>query len=258
MYQTLLTEFDAGIYIITINRPDKLNALNKTVIDELSLVIDEVYANADIRSAILTGSGNKAFVAGADISGFSGLSKQEGMALAKTGQDVFFKIENAPKPVVAAVNGFALGGGCELAMACHFRICSENAQFGQPEVNLGLIPGYGGTQRLTQLIGKGRALEMLMSGNMLNASIALQFGLVNAVVSQNDLLDKAKSILSVINTKAPLAVAKCIECANASAQPNGDGYALEIKAFGECFGTDDMKEGVSAFLEKRKPVFKGK
>jgi len=258
MYQTLLTEFDSGIYIITINRPDKLNALNRTVIDELQIVIDDVYNNAEIKSVILTGAGNKAFVAGADISGFAGLSKSEGMALAKNGQDVFFNIENAPKPVVAAVNGFALGGGCELAMACHFRICSENAQFGQPEVNLGLIPGYGGTQRLTQLIGKGRALEMLMSGNMLTASNALQFGLVNSVVPQNELLNKAKSILSIINTKAPLAVAKCIECANAAGRANADGYSLEIEAFGECFATEDMKEGVSAFQEKRKPVFKGK
>src|SRR5882724_13258362 len=173
MYQTLLTELSDNIFIITINRPDKLNALNKTVIDELGSVIDEVYNNPEIRSAILTGSGNKAFVAGADISGFPGLSKEEGMALAKKGQDIFLKIEQSPKPVIAAVNGFALGGGCELAMACHFRICSDNAQFGQPEVNLGLIPGYGGTQRLTQLIGKGRSLELLMSGGMIDANTAL-------------------------------------------------------------------------------------
>lgn len=257
MYQTLLTELNSNIFLITINRPDKLNALNKTVMDELRSVMDEVYKNPDIKSAIITGSGNKAFVAGADISGFPGLSKEEGMALAKKGQDIFFMIENAPKPVVAAVNGFALGGGCELAMACHFRICSDNAQFGQPEVNLGLIPGYGGTQRLTQLIGKGRALELLLSGNMLNAQSALQLGLVNAVVPQEELLNKTKSILTVINTKAPLAIAKCIECVNVAGKPNEDGYASEIQAFGECFATEDMKEGVSAFMEKRKPTFKG-
>jgi enoyl-CoA hydratase len=257
MYQTLLTELTGNIFLITINRPDKLNALNKTVMDELRSVMDEVYKNPEIKSAIITGAGNKAFVAGADISGFPGLSKEEGMALAKKGQDIFFMIENAPKPVVAAVNGFALGGGCELAMACHFRICSDNAQFGQPEVNLGLIPGYGGTQRLTQLIGKGRALELLLSGNMLNAQGALQLGLVNAVVPQDELLNKTKSILTIINTKAPLAIAKCIECVNVAGKPNKDGYTFEIEAFGECFATEDMKEGVSAFMEKRKPVFKG-
>ncbi|MBS1601003.1 MAG: enoyl-CoA hydratase/isomerase family protein [Bacteroidetes bacterium] len=258
MYQTLLTTLADNIYIITINRPDKLNALNTTVIDELGSAIDEIYNNQEIKSAVLTGAGAKAFVAGADISGFSGLTKEQGMALAKKGQDIFFKIERSAKPIVAAVNGFALGGGCELAMACHFRICSDNAQFGQPEVNLGLLPGYGGTQRLTQLIGKGRSLEMLMSGNMLNAANALQYGLVNAVVSQEELLNKAKSILSVINSKAPLAIAKCIECANAAGQPNDEGYALEIKSFGDCFGTEDMKEGVAAFMEKRKPVFKSR
>src|SRR5882724_9612273 len=251
MYQTLLTELSDNIFIITINRPDKLNALNKTVMDELGAVMDEVYNNPEIMSVILTGAGTKAFVAGADISGFPGLSKEEGMALAKKGQDIFFMIQNAPKPVVAAVNGFALGGGCELAMACHFRICSDNAQFGQPEVNLGLIPGYGGTQRLTQLIGKGRALELLLTGNMLNASNALQFGLVNAVVPQEELLNKAKSILSIINTKAPLAIAKCIECANAAVS-NQNGYAIEIESFGKCFATEDMKEGVNAFMQKRK------
>jgi len=256
MYQTLLTELSDNIFIITINRPDKLNALNKTVMDELGAVMDEVYNNPEIMSVILTGAGTKAFVAGADISGFPGLSKEEGMALAKKGQDIFFMIQNAPKPVVAAVNGFALGGGCELAMACHFRICSDNAQFGQPEVNLGLIPGYGGTQRLTQLIGKGRALELLLTGNMLNASNALQFGLVNAVVPQEELLNKAKSILSIINTKAPLAIAKCIECANAAVS-NQNGYAIEIESFGKCFATEDMKEGVNAFMQKRKAIFRG-
>ena len=257
MYQSLLTELSGGILTITINRPDKLNALNKSVMSELKIVIEEVYKNEEIKSAIITGAGTKAFVAGADISGFSGLTKEEGMAMAKKGQDIFFSIENSPKPVIAAVNGFALGGGCELAMSCHFRLCSENAQFGQPEVNLGLIPGYGGTQRLTKLIGKGRSLELIMSGNMINAQTALQYGLVNYVVAQEELLNKAKSILTVINSKAPIAIAKSIQCANNAEKFNVDGYSLEVEAFGECFATEDMKEGVAAFMEKRKASFKG-
>ena len=258
MYQTLLTELDGSILTITINRPDKLNALTKTVMTELEMVMEEVYKNPEIKSAIITGAGTKAFVAGADISGFAGLTKEEGMALAKKGQDIFFLIENAPKPVIAAVNGFALGGGCELAMSCHFRLCTENAQFGQPEVNLGLIPGYGGTQRLTKLIGKGRSLELIMSGNMISAHTALQYGLVNYIVAPEELINKAKSILSVINSKAPLAIAKSIQCINNAEKFNVDGYSLEIDAFGECFATEDMKEGVAAFTEKRKASFKGK
>ncbi|HXL56485.1 MAG TPA: enoyl-CoA hydratase-related protein, partial [Chitinophagaceae bacterium] len=229
MYQTLLTTIENNICIITINRPDKLNALNKTVMNELSEAIDEVYNNNEIKSAIITGAGVKSFVAGADISEFIGLSAGEGKALSKKGQDLFFKIENAPKPIVGCVNGFALGGGCELAMSCHFRIAGENAKFGQPEVNLGIMPGYGGTQRLTQLIGKGRALELLMSGNMIDAQTALQYGLVNYVVAQDELLNKAKSILEVINGKAPLAVARCIRCANVVGQAtNNGGYELEV------------------------------
>lgn len=257
-YQTLLTSLENNIFTITINRPDKLNALNKTVMDELSAAIDEVYSNPEIKSAIITGAGPKSFVAGADISEFVGLSKEQGMALAKKGQDTFFKIENSPKPIVAAVNGFALGGGCELAMSCHFRIASENAKFGQPEVNLGLIPGYGGTQRLTQLIGKGRAIELLVSANMIDANTALQYGLVNYVVPQEELLNKAKSILEVINSKAPIAVAGCIKAANAVFDESQNGFETEIKEFGNCFATEDMKEGTSAFLEKRKASFKGK
>lgn len=257
MYTTLLTSSDKNIFTITINRPDKLNALNKTVIEELSSVIDEVIKNKEIKSAIITGAGPKAFVAGADISEFLTLDANGGKALAQRGQDlVFNKIENCPKPVVAAVNGFALGGGCELAMACHFRLASENAKFGQPEVNLGLIPGYGGTQRLVQLIGKGRAMEMLMSGNMIDANTALQFGLVNYVVKQEDLLSKTKSILEVINSKAPLAVAACIKAVNAVFDESKNGFDVEVEEFGKCFGTDDMKEGVTAFLEKRIANFK--
>jgi enoyl-CoA hydratase len=258
MYSTLLTDITNHICVITINRPDRLNSLNKAVIEELSKAIDDVYNNSTIKSAIITGAGNRAFVAGADITEFRGLTKDEGMAMAKKGQDLFSKIENAPKPIIAAVNGFALGGGCELAMSCHFRVASENAKFGQPEVNLGLVPGYGGTQRLPQLIGKGRALELLMSGNLIDANTALQYGLVNHTTSVQELMNTAKSILETINTKAPLAVAKCITAVNAAYNVAASGYDTEIRAFGECFGTEDMKEGATAFLEKRNPHFSGK
>lgn len=257
MYSTLLSEISNGICTITINRPDKLNALNTTVMKELSSAIDDVYANPQIKSVVITGAG-KSFVAGADISEFLGLSKDEGMAMAKKGQDLFFRIENSVKPIIAAVNGFALGGGCELAMACHFRIASENAKFGQPEVNLGLIPGYGGTQRLTQLIGRGRSLELLMTGSVIDAKTALQYGLVNHVSPAEELMNAARSILETINSKAPLAVGRCISAANAACSKDENGYEMELRAFGECFATEDMKEGAIAFLDKRKPDFKGK
>ena len=217
MYQTLLTSLDNGIFTITINRPEKLNALNKQVFTDLDNVMDEVYATFEIKTVIITGAGPKAFVAGADISEFSGLTKEEAMALAKRGQDVFFKIENCVKPIVAAVNGFALGGGCELAMACHFRLCSENAKFGQPEVNLGLIPGYGGTQRLTQLVGKGKSMELQMTAHLVDAAEALQIGLVNHVTTAETLLERTKDILTIIQSKAPVAIGKVIECINIAA-----------------------------------------
>lgn len=255
-YQTLLTEIENNILIITINRPDKLNALNKEVFNDLDAAIDEVYKNSEIKSAVITGAGTKAFVVGADISEFTTLKTSDAVNLAKRGQDVFDKIENCPKPIVAAVNGFALGGGCELALACHFIYASENAKFGQPEVNLGLIPGYGGTQRLTQLVGKNVAMELIMSGNMITAKEALEYGIVNKVFLQEELLNKTKEILSLIQTKAPIAISKVIECVN-NFDHTQQGYDLEIKKFGECFGTEDMKEGASAFLEKRKPNFKG-
>jgi enoyl-CoA hydratase len=264
MYNTILTGLENGIFTITINRPDKLNALNKDVFNDLDAVMDEVKNNAEIKTVIITGSGTKAFVAGADITEFSSFNKEEAMQLSKRGQDVFFKIENSKKPVVAAVNGFALGGGCELAMACHFRLCSEHAKFGQPEVNLGLVPGYGGTQRLTQLIGKGKSMELQMSAQMIDANEALRLGLVNYVTTAESLLDKTKEILTVIQTKAPVAVGKIIECINVaivsdSAYTNGkSGYEKEIECFGECFETEDMKEGTAAFVEKRKAIFKGK
>lgn len=258
MYTTLLASLENGILTVTINRPDKLNALNKQVFTDLNAVLNEINDNKEIKSVILTGAGPKAFVAGADISEFNSLNKEDSMALAKAGQDTFFRIENSPKPIIACVNGFALGGGCELAMSCHFRIASENAKFGQPEVNLGLLPGYGGTQRLVQLIGKGRAMELLMSANLIDAATSLQYGLVNYVVTQEELLPKAKGILDIINSKAPVAVAKCIESANAVFDETKDGYAVEIKSFGDCFDTSDRVEGTTAFLEKRKAVFTGK
>ena len=257
MYQTLLATLDNGIYTIAINRPDKLNALNKDVFSDLTSALDEIETNAEIKSVIITGAGPKAFVAGADISEFGGLNKEDAMQLAKRGQDIFARIENCSKPIVAAVNGFALGGGCELAMACHFRVASENAKFGQPEVTLGLIPGYGGTQRLVQLIGKGKAMELLMSAHLIDANEAKQLGLVNYVTTAETLLDHTKKILDIINSKAPLAIAGCIKAANAVYDETKDGYALEIEEFGNAFATEDMKEGTTAFLEKRKAIFKG-
>lgn len=259
MYQTLLTELQDGILTITINRPDKLNALNKDVISELSQAMDSAISNAEVKTILLTGAGEKAFVAGADISEFTSLDAAGGAKLAQIGQDgVFNKIENCPKPVVAAVNGFSLGGGCELAMSCHFRIAAENAKFGQPEVNLGLIPGYGGTQRMTQLIGKGKTMELMMTGDMIGAEEAKTLGLVNHVVPQAELLGKAREILQKIQTKAPIAIAKVISCVNDAAKADPNGFANEVARFGECFSTEDMREGTSAFMEKRKAAFTGK
>lgn len=263
MYTTILTDLKDGIFTITINRPDKLNALNNAVFTDLDGAINEVYTNVAIKSAIITGAGNKSFVAGADISEFSSYNKEEATTLSKRGQFIFSKIENSPKPIVAAVNGFALGGGCELAMACHFRICSENAKFGQPEVNLGLIPGYGGTQRLTQLIGKSKSMELQMTAQIINAEEALQLKLVNHITTAENLIMKTTEILQLIQTKAPIAISKIIECVNTavlsdSAYTNGkSGYEKEAEAFGDCFNTQDMKEGTSAFMEKRTAKFKG-
>ena len=257
-FDTLLTDLTGGVLLVTLNREDKLNALNKTVISELNEVMDEVYSNADIKGVIITGKGPKAFAAGADIAEFKGLNEEQGKALAKRGHDTFNKIENCPKPVIAAVNGFALGGGCELSMACHIRIASENAKFGQPEVNLGLIPGYGGTQRMVQLIGKGKALELLMTADVIDATTAHKLGLVNEVVQTVELIDHCRTIINKIASKAPFAIAQVIQSVYAHFKDGIDGFDTEIALFGRCVATEDFVEGTTAFMEKRKPNFKGK
>ena len=256
-FSTLLTDLTNGILLITINREDKLNALNKTVIAELDEVITELYNNPEIKGAIITGKGPKAFAAGADIVEFKGLSEEGGKALARRGHEVFNKIEMSPKPIIAAVNGFALGGGCELAMACHLRIASENAKFGQPEVKLGIIPGYGGTQRLTQLIGKGRALELLMTADTVDASCAEKLGLVNDVVQTVELLDTCRTLIIKITSMAPFAIDKVIQSVYAHFKDGIDGFDTETELFGKCVATQDFVEGTNAFLEKRKASFKG-
>ena len=242
---------------ITINREAKLNALNKETINELNDAIHEVMNDSSIRGVILTGAGEKAFVAGADISEFSGVTEMHARKFSEEGQEVFKLIEDCHTPVIAVVNGFALGGGCELAMACHMRVASETAKFGQPEVNLGLIPGYGGTQRLTQLIGKGRSLEYSMTADMIPASKALEWGLVNHVAADKETaLAKANEILNKIAQKAPIAVGFVVDCVNA-VFTSEDGYQTEANAFARCVGTEDFKEGVDAFMNKRQANFKG-
>ncbi len=259
-YKNLLIENRSGVVVLSIHRPEALNALNTEVMQELKDFFESFENEAvSIKGIVVTGSGQKAFVAGADIKGFQGLGEDAGRSLAIFGQEVFNLIERFPRPVIAAVNGFALGGGCELAMACHFRLASENAKFGQPEVNLGLIPGYGGTQRLPLLIGKGKAMELLMTGDMISAEEAHRLGLVNYLVSSEELLDKCIDLIKKISTKAPLAIQKIISTVNSTFSENVDqGLAGEANAFGACMNTEDFEEGVSAFLEKRKPDFSGK
>lgn len=256
-YENLLLEIENNILYITINRAKSLNALNKKTIAELDEAFEQLYANSALKGVILTGAGEKAFAAGADISEFQSLSKEDAKQLAESGHKVFNKIENAPKPVVACINGFALGGGCELAMACHIRVASPNARFGQPEVNLGIIPGYGGTQRLVQLIGKGRALELLMTADMIDAETAESLGLVNYLELQGELKSKAEELINKISSKAPIAIAKVIQSVNAYFDDNKDGFKTEIDNFADCSSTEDFKEGAAAFVEKRKANFKG-
>lgn len=259
--ENLLYDLDVatGILTLTLNRPTKLNALNAATITELGQAVDQARADAAVRGIILTGSGEKAFVAGADIAELAQLSGPGAQQAAARGQAVFRRFETSPKPVVAAVNGFALGGGCELAMACHLRVASENARFGQPEVNLGLLPGYGGTQRLVQLVGKSKALELLLTADQVKADEAQRLGLVNHVVPQAELLDFCKTLLLKILSKAPIAVGLTIDCVNTYFDEGGEaGYVAEAAAFGRAFDTQDFREGTAAFLEKRAAVFQGK
>ncbi len=255
-YNTILVSTTGYLGKVTINRPNKLNALNLETIQELHEALKALDAEKETKAIILTGSGEKAFVAGADISEFAGFSEKEGRNLAENGQRTLFDlIENLSTPVIAAVNGFALGGGLELAMACHFRIASDNAKMGLPEVSLGVIPGYGGTQRLPQLVGKGRAMELIMTAGMIDAKKALAYGLVNHVVTQEELLPLCEKIAGRISNNSSMAIGYAIKAVNAGFKNDSNGYAEEIKAFGSCFGTDDFKEGTTAFLEKRKANF---
>ncbi len=255
-FQNIKIELKDKIAIVVINRPKQLNALNKITIEELHNVLSHFINDSKIRTIIITGSGEKAFVAGADIKEFADFDVEKGKNLAKSGQEKLFNfVEQYPKPIIAAINGFALGGGLELAMACHFRLCSENAKMGLPEVSLGVIPGYGGTQRLAQLIGKGKAMELIMTAKMMSATEALNYKLVNYVVSSEELLNECLKIGSLISKNSPKAINAAIEAINSGYDHKVDGYKKEIELFGNCFGSDEFVEGTTAFLEKRKPNF---
>jgi enoyl-CoA hydratase len=256
-YQTLTAEIKENILILRLNRPEAMNALNAQMFDELDQFFSNDYKEHQMGCVILTGTGEKAFAAGADIKELHGLNSVQAETLSAKGQRIFGLIENFHLPVIAAVNGFSLGGGCELAMACHLRVASVKARFGQPEVNLGIIPGYGGTQRLVQLIGKGKATEYLLTGDMISADDALTLGLVNYVVAPEELLAKSTELANKMNAKGPLALKGVIRCVNGFFVPGVDGYALEAKSFGEIANSADFREGTSAFIEKRKADFKG-
>jgi enoyl-CoA hydratase len=257
-YDNILVDLEDDLALVTVNRPKKLNALNTATIKELHLAFKALQSNKKIRVIILTGAGDKAFVAGADISEFAHFNTKQGGQLAAQGQELLFDlVENLQKPVIAAINGFALGGGLELAMSCHFRIASHNARMGLPEVSLGVIPGYGGTQRLPQLVGKGRAMEMIMTGGMIDVERAIEYGLVNHIASSEELLDFCRNIAKKIAKNSPMAVRQAIKAINAGFNNDVRGYEVEVNAFGHCFGTDDFKEGTTAFLEKRKASFPG-
>ena len=258
-YQTLLLDIKDNIAVVTLNRPDKLNALNTQTINDLNSVFDELKENEGVYVIVLTGSGEKAFVAGADIKELNKLDIISAKEFAEKGQQVFNKIEKFDKPIIAAVNGFALGGGCELALACHIRLASDNAKFGQPEVNLGIIPGYGGSQRLARLINTGRAMEYILTADMISADEAYRIGLVNKVYTQNELLDKAIEMAKKITVKGQQAIRLAVKAVKAVDQMSlNEGQNLEASLFALCCGTEDFKEGTSAFLEKRKPEFKNK
>tara|TARA_B100000508_G_scaffold141097_1_gene147000 strand:+ start:89739 stop:90515 length:777 start_codon:yes stop_codon:yes gene_type:complete len=256
-YENITTTQEDRTHIITINRPKQLNALNKATIQELHDALDKANKDEGTRVIILTGSGEKAFVAGADIKEFANYNVEQGQELAANGQEILFNfVQNLPTPVIAAVNGFALGGGLELAMASHIRVASENAKLGLPEVSLGVIPGYGGTQRLAQLVGRGKAMELITTAGMMDAKDAQNWGLVNHVVPQNELMDLAKKLAKKICNNSGSAIKSAIKAVNANYVDGLNGFNVEITEFGNCFGTDEFKEGTSAFLEKRKPDFK--
>ncbi|MGB5848466.1 MAG: enoyl-CoA hydratase-related protein [Ignavibacteriaceae bacterium] len=258
-YQTLLLDVKDNIAVVTLNRPDKLNALNAQTVNDLNSVFDEFKENEEVYVVVLTGSGEKAFVAGADIKELNKLDMIRAKEFAEKGQAVLNKIEKFDKPVIAAINGFALGGGCELALACHIRLASDNAKFGQPEVNLGIIPGYGGTQRLARLINTGRAMEYILTADMISADEAFRIGLVNKVYPQNELLDKAIEMAKKITGKGQQAIRLAMKAVKAVDEMSlKEGQNLEASLFALCCGTEDFKEGTSAFLEKRKPEFKNK
>jgi enoyl-CoA hydratase len=258
-YNNIIVETEENIAVLTINRPQQLNALNSETIGELGSAFKMLEADNNIRAIIITGSGEKAFVAGADIKEFYQFNVEQGKELSSKGhQTLFDLVENLTTPVIGAVNGFALGGGLELAMSCHFRLASENAKLGLPEVTLGVIPGYGGTQRLAHLVGKGRAMEMIMTAKMISAEEALDSGLVNQVTSQEELMSTCKKIALKIVKNSPVAIASAIRAINAGYTDGINGFETEIEAFGKCFGTEDFKEGTTAFIEKRKAVFPGK
>ena len=258
-FNNILVEKNSGVLNITINRPKQLNALNKETIAELSQAFKNAESDSNVRAIILTGAGDKAFVAGADIKEFADFSVEQGKELAAKGQETLFDVvENLNTPVIAAVNGFALGGGLELAMSCHIRVASDNAKMGLPEVSLGVIPGYGGTQRLAQLVGKGKAIEMVATAGMISADDANKWGLVNHVTTQEELIGLAEKIASKIMKNSPVAIGSAIRAINAGYKEGVDGYATEIHEFGVSFGTEDFKEGTTAFIEKRKALFPGK
>lgn len=258
-YKNLSYEQENNVAVVTINRPDKLNALNNDTLNELSLLLDEIKSDDNISVIIITGSGKKAFVAGADIKEINELSKESALKFAEFGQSVFTKIEQLGKPVIAAINGYALGGGCELSLACHIRVCSENAKFGQPEVKLGIIPGYGGTQRLTKLINSGRALEYILTGDMISAEDALRIGLVSQVHPQAELIDKTKEMAKKIASYGQISISKALASVQyAVDNAIQEGLKFEAEQFAESCDTEDCKEGTSAFLQKRAPHFQNK
>jgi enoyl-CoA hydratase len=257
--KNILLEINNGIAVVTLNRPDQLNALNRETILELSGLLDNLNNDKSVRALILTGAGEKAFVAGADIKEFAHFNIEEGRALSADGQtELFNKLENMSKPCIAAINGYALGGGLELAMACHIRVANTNAKLGLPEVSLGVIPGYGGTQRLTRLVGMGKALEMICTAGMIDADDALAWGLVNHVTSPEELMVKATDIATKISRQSSSAITQALHAVRASYQANSNGFQAEVDAFGACFGTPDFIEGTSAFMERRKPDFSTK